>query len=444
MRYSRMTSFLVLGLLLGVSRTTASGEDGALAVGADAPAIRAAAWLNVPSKTLSADDLKGRVVLVEFFETGCVPCKRTLPHVQQLHQRYAARGLTVIAVSWETAAVLAPFASEWGLTMPIACDTARVMIGGYRIAKYPTSILIDKEGHVAHVGKPVSIDGPIEAALGLQTEPAEVLSTYADAAAKKDPVGVRTAIERLIERANAEFDLKAWAGSRPAPEGGGDAPADATPVPADPAKALTELLASATPVARREAVRLALADSGPTSFDLLAFARASLGREFPLALKEAKDAIAAGRLDELADAFLDRQPPPAVLDEAVKAKKALAPRATKKAAEARTDARKALILAELVFPKEMTVGQAEAAPFWEELAATGWTLGPAGLLASCDVGGLLLRSTTASAYADRRLAQAIVFEALAAGKKPALAAASADAAKARVAILADLRSKYAR
>lgn len=443
MRYGRWVSVVMLGLLLRFAGATARA-DGALAVGSPAPAIRAAAWLNVPAKTLGPDDWKGKVVLVEFFETGCVPCKRTLPHIQELHRRYAARGLVVIAVSWETAAVLAPFAAEYGLTMPIACDTARVIVGGYRIEKYPTSVVLDREGNVACVGKPMSVDEPIETALGLATDPAAILSAYADAAAKQDAAGVRTALERLTERADAAFDLKAWAGARPAAEGAADGAADAAPAPSDPAKALQELLATATPPARREALRLSLADTGPATFDLLGFARAALGREFPLPPKDAKDWIAAGRLDDLADAFLDRQPPPAVLDEAVKAKKALAPRAAKKASQARADARKALILAELLFPKEPTYDEAAAAPYWGELAATGWTLGPESKMVSCDVGGRLLRPHTVSAFVDRRLAQALVFDALAAGRRFASAGVPAEVAKARAAIVAELAAKYPR
>lgn len=430
-------------LLLAAGGSAWSGERNSVPVGSVAPALKSASWLNAPSTGLSADDLRGRVVLAELFETGCTPCKRTLPHIQSLHERYGGRGLTVVLVCWEKSTVLSPFAREWGLTMPIACDAAGTT-AAFLNPGYPTSVLIDKEGKVAFVGTPISIDEPIEAALGLQMEPAEILSAYAAAALKKDAVAQRAALDRLIERAGGEFDLRAWAGAQPAAEAGAESPEGAAPaaVPQEPAKALAEMLRLGTPSPRREAIRASLAESGPTGFDLLAFAREALGRDFPLTLKEVKDWVAAGRLDLLVDGLLDRRPTPAMLDEVAKAK-ALAPRAAKRAVDARADARKGLILAECVFARSMTADEAPQAPFWSELAVTGWGGGgPEKRLTAVDVRGQLVRPATASAFVDRALSQAVVLDALAGGKKPALATVAASAAKERGTLAADVKAKY--
>ncbi len=443
MRWNRVTPSLCL---LFTIAGTASGDahPRSLPVGTAAPPLQVADWLNVSSKGSTGPDLKSRAVLVEFFEPGCVPCKRSLPHIQSLHQRYAGRGLTIVCVSTETPAVLTAFAREWGYTMPIACDTAKSVFKAYQIKQWPTSVVVDKEGNIAYVGTPAWVDAPIETALGLQLEPGEILSTYAEASWKKDTAAVRTAIDRLTERATAEFDLKAWVASLPPSEAGPEVPVEGAPapIPTDAAKALTEMLSAATPSSRREAIRLALAESAPTTFDLLAFARATIGREFPLTAKEAKEWVAAGRLDDLVEAYLDRQPPPVALEDAVKAKKAIAPRAARKAADARADARKALIVHEILFARELTEAQAQAAPFWADSAVSDWSKQRDGKLSACDVSGNILRPTTVSAFTDRRLAQALIFEALAAGKKPAFATLTADVAKARAAVVAELKSKY--
>src|SRR4051794_9707718 len=45
---------------------------------------------------------RGKVVLVDFWSTGCFPCRRNFPHVVELHKRLAARGLVVISVSMDS------------------------------------------------------------------------------------------------------------------------------------------------------------------------------------------------------------------------------------------------------------------------------------------------------------------------------------------------------
>lgn len=446
MRHRRLLGLIAASL--GFAPLGVLGDEPPTPTAADAPPLRAATWLNLPAKGWTVADLKGRVVLVEFFETGCVPCKRTLPHIQALHERYTARGLTVVCVSPEAAPVLTAFAREGGYTMPIACDTAKAIIGAYNVQQYPSSVVVDRDGKIAFVGKPMSVDDPLEKALGLELDPGAILASYAAAVAKKDVVGARAGVERLMERTKIPFDLRAWAAAQPAPESPADVPEGGAPPtldapPADPAKALAEMLAASTPAARREQIRGALAESGPETFDLLAFAREAYGRAFPLAAKEAKELVAAGRLGALVDALIERRPAPAAVDEAVKAK-ALAPLAAKKAAEARADARKAVILAEVLFPQESTLEAAAREPYWEELSATGWGIGPEGRMTACDVRGQLLRPTTAPAFVDRSLERALVLESLAAGKKPSLATLGADVAKVRAAIVAGVKTKYAR
>jgi thiol-disulfide isomerase/thioredoxin len=63
---------------------------------ATAPELAAGGWIN--SEPLRLEDLRGRVVLVEFWTFGCINCRNTLPYVKSWHDRYRGKGLTVIGV----------------------------------------------------------------------------------------------------------------------------------------------------------------------------------------------------------------------------------------------------------------------------------------------------------------------------------------------------------
>ena len=61
-----------------------------------APALAAGEWIN--SAPLKLNDLRGRVVLIEFWTFGCINCRNTLPFIKSWHDRYQDKGLTIIGV----------------------------------------------------------------------------------------------------------------------------------------------------------------------------------------------------------------------------------------------------------------------------------------------------------------------------------------------------------
>ena len=116
-------------------------------------------WLNSPP--LSFRQLRGRVVLVDFWDYTCVNCIRTLPYVQAWHERYRDLGLTVIGVHTPEF-TFAQYESnvergvkEFGLTYPIVVDNNYEIWKAFATRVWPTKYLLDKEGYLrwAHFGE---------------------------------------------------------------------------------------------------------------------------------------------------------------------------------------------------------------------------------------------------------------------------------------------------
>jgi cytochrome c biogenesis protein CcdA/thiol-disulfide isomerase/thioredoxin len=116
-------------------------------------------WINSPALTLA--QLRGKVVLLDFWTFGCVNCINTLPELALWHERYGPRGLTVIGVhtpefSFERdSEALASAVRRHGIPYAVAQDNAYATWRAFGVAAWPTQVLIDREGRVLwrHVGE---------------------------------------------------------------------------------------------------------------------------------------------------------------------------------------------------------------------------------------------------------------------------------------------------
>src|ERR1700756_5598020 len=98
---------------------------------------------------LSSADLKGKVVLFDFWATWCQPCKKEMPGYQKLEDRYRSRGLAVIGFKFETMPDVEDplqFAKKIGVRYPlaVASDDLKQKFGG--IEGLPTTMLYDRNG----------------------------------------------------------------------------------------------------------------------------------------------------------------------------------------------------------------------------------------------------------------------------------------------------------
>jgi peroxiredoxin len=99
---------------------------------------------------LGLAELRGRVVLVNFWATWCKPCEDEMPAMQRLYQALHGDGFALLAVSVDAgdAEVLA-FRDRLGIGFPILRDPDRRVATRYQSLRFPESWLIDPRGTVA-------------------------------------------------------------------------------------------------------------------------------------------------------------------------------------------------------------------------------------------------------------------------------------------------------
>ena len=138
-------------------------------IGKDAPPLNVKDWVN--GEPLSEEDLKGKVVLLDFWAVWCGPCIATFPHLRQWNEKYAEEGLVIIGLTryynmtWDEEAgrakrstdevsaedeqaMLKKFAEEHNLEHRFAIQEDRTLSDFYAVSGIPHVVLIDRAGKV--------------------------------------------------------------------------------------------------------------------------------------------------------------------------------------------------------------------------------------------------------------------------------------------------------
>jgi cytochrome c biogenesis protein CcdA/thiol-disulfide isomerase/thioredoxin len=116
------------------------------------------AWLNTPGgRPLSIRELRGKVVLVDFWTYSCINCQRTLPHIEAWYSKYARYGFVVVGVHTPEFAfehVVSNVRAEsaaLGVHYPVAIDDNYATWNAYDNEYWPADYLIGANGDVQHV-----------------------------------------------------------------------------------------------------------------------------------------------------------------------------------------------------------------------------------------------------------------------------------------------------
>ena len=96
---------------------------------------------------VSLVDFRGRVVLVNFWATWCVPCLEEMPAFERLHREFARKGLTVLGINvQEEEQVIRDFRRKLGLTFPLLLDPNLDIYRAFGVVGLPTTYLLGRDG----------------------------------------------------------------------------------------------------------------------------------------------------------------------------------------------------------------------------------------------------------------------------------------------------------
>ncbi len=129
--------------------------NGTLPIQGELPSLDGAVqWLNSPP--LTAQGLRGKVVLVDFWTYSCINCLRTLPYVKAWAEKYRDLGLVVIGVHAPEFAFerdeanVRKAVAELGITYPVAIDNRFAIWQGFNNRYWPAHYFIDAQGHIRY------------------------------------------------------------------------------------------------------------------------------------------------------------------------------------------------------------------------------------------------------------------------------------------------------
>ena len=105
---------------------------------------------NLRGGTTGLADYKGKVVLLNFWATWCMPCRAEMPGMETLWQKYKEQGLVIAAVSVDEGSRgrIETFSKLLDLSFPILLDPESKVSDLYKVSNMPTSFLIDRNGKI--------------------------------------------------------------------------------------------------------------------------------------------------------------------------------------------------------------------------------------------------------------------------------------------------------
>lgn len=102
-------------------------------------------------KNIKLSELRGQVVMLNFWASWCGTCIKQLPALNKFHQQYKDKGFTVLAINIEEKPKKAVrIAQKQKLKMPVLFDTFNHVSRYYSVSSIPVSILIDRDGNIRH------------------------------------------------------------------------------------------------------------------------------------------------------------------------------------------------------------------------------------------------------------------------------------------------------
>lgn len=149
----KSTSGLLIRILLvtiAASFLAAPGPvDAAPRPGQTAPNFKV---ISTTGQTISQENYRGHVLILDFFATWCQPCRQSMPHLVEMNRKYGRQGLQILGLSVDEDGEqdLKSFTDEFRINYPLAAAGASTTIA-FGVRSVPIMYLVDKKGKVVEI-----------------------------------------------------------------------------------------------------------------------------------------------------------------------------------------------------------------------------------------------------------------------------------------------------
>jgi cytochrome c biogenesis protein CcmG/thiol:disulfide interchange protein DsbE len=105
---------------------------------------------DLAASRVSLEDFRGKVVLVHFWATFCVPCLHEMPVLESLWQQYRDQGLVILGIAADRGSVVVvrDFTAKNGLTFPVLHDADGTVRNRYEVVALPMSYIVGRDGRI--------------------------------------------------------------------------------------------------------------------------------------------------------------------------------------------------------------------------------------------------------------------------------------------------------
>jgi thiol-disulfide isomerase/thioredoxin len=101
---------------------------------------------------VSLSSLKGKVVLINFWATWCGPCRKEMPLLEQIQNKYAPLGFTLLGVNVEEdTRLMDTFLKDVPVSFPVLLDPANGVSKLYNVSAMPSTVIVDRKGNVRYI-----------------------------------------------------------------------------------------------------------------------------------------------------------------------------------------------------------------------------------------------------------------------------------------------------
>ncbi len=153
--FHRRIAFVLVAVIIASATLARSSYGASGTVSALASFDGNTGWIN--SQPLTTDSLRGKVVLVDFWEYTCINCLRTLPYLREWYSRYQNDGLVIVGVHTNEFGFsgvnqnVSDAVKRLGITWPVALDPNNAVWNRYGTNAWPTEYLFDQHGQLVDV-----------------------------------------------------------------------------------------------------------------------------------------------------------------------------------------------------------------------------------------------------------------------------------------------------